>query len=68
MHARDYGLILANPFGRKAFLGGEPSKVVVAPGEELRLRYGVFVHGTAQDAVPDLKSVYEDYLTLTEKD
>jgi hypothetical protein len=43
MHARDYGFIAANPFGRKAFTGREPSRVVVAPGERLRLRYGVFL-------------------------
>ena len=44
MHARDYGFIAANPFGRKAFTKGEPSKVVVTPGEKLRLRYGVLIH------------------------
>ena len=34
MHARDYGFIAANPFGRKAFTEGEPSKVVVAAGRD----------------------------------
>ena len=32
-------------FGRAAFDQGEPSRVTVAPGEALRLRYGVLVHG-----------------------
>ena len=26
--ARDYGLLVANPFGRRYFTGGEPSRVV----------------------------------------
>ena len=68
MHARDYGLILANPFGRKAFTKGEPSKVIVAPGEELRLRYGVLLHNGRQDAPLDLKAAYEDYLQLIQTD
>jgi hypothetical protein len=68
MHARDYGFIAANPFGRKAFTGGEPSRVVVAPGERLRLRYGVLIHGGPQDASPDLEAAYEDYLTQSQAD
>ena len=43
-HARDYGFLAANPFGRAAFRKGEPSKVVVKPGEKLRLRYGILIH------------------------
>lgn len=43
-HARDYGLLVANPFGRKAFTGGEPSQISVEPGQDLHLRYGVVVH------------------------
>ncbi len=44
IHARDYGLMVANPFGANAFTKGPKSRVVVQPGETLRLRYGVFVH------------------------
>jgi hypothetical protein len=43
-HARDYGFVAANPFGRSAFTKGEKSKVDVAKGESLRLRYAVLVH------------------------
>jgi arylsulfatase A len=68
IHARDYGFVAANPFGRKAFTEGEPSKVVVAPGERLRLRYGVLIHEEPQDTSPDLKTAYEDYLTLSQTD
>lgn len=43
-HARDYGLLVANPFGRAAMKKGEPSRVEVQPGGSLRLRYGVLVY------------------------
>jgi hypothetical protein len=44
LHARDYGLLVANAFGRNALTGGEKSKVVVRPGDKLRLRYGVLIY------------------------
>ncbi len=46
-HARDYGLLVANPFGRRALTGGKPSSVVVRRGEMLRLRFGLLIHATA---------------------
>jgi hypothetical protein len=58
-HARDYGLLAANPFGRRAFGRGEPSKVVVRPGETFRLRYGILLHAERQG---DLEAAYGDYL------
>lgn len=48
-HARDYGVLVANPFGRNAFTKGEKSKVVVRKGETFRLRFGVLVHSGAAD-------------------
>jgi len=63
-HARDYGLLLANAFGRKAFDKGPTSKVTVKPGESLRLRYAVLLHAGAADSQPDLKAAYADYLRL----
>lgn len=66
-HARDYGFLTANPFGRAAFRQGEPSKVVVAPGETLRLRYGILVHCEDGDASPDLQAAYADYLEMAGK-
>jgi hypothetical protein len=44
-HARDYGVVLANPFGRKAYgRSGKAGPLTVQPGESLRLRYAVVVH------------------------
>ncbi len=57
-HARDYGLLEANPFGRNAFTGGEKSRVVVEQGEKLRLRFGILFY----DGEPDLDAAYRDFL------
>jgi hypothetical protein len=63
-HVRDYGMMVANPFGRKAFGRGEKSAIAVKPGEEFRLRYGVFVHAGPRDQQPDIAAAYETYLKL----
>jgi hypothetical protein len=64
-HVRDYGLMVANPFGRAAFDQGEPSRVEVMPGEALRLRYGVLVHGAAASEKLDLDRALERYVEIT---
>ena len=67
-HARDYGFVAANAFGRAAFKKGEPSKVVVKPGEEFRLRYGILIHADAPGSDPDLAAAYQDYLKVTKEE
>lgn len=64
-HARDYGLLVANPFGRQAFGKGEKSSVVAKPGEKLRLRYGVLVHSGAENSDLDRAAAYKEYLRLS---
>jgi hypothetical protein len=66
-HARDYGLLQANPFGRQAFDKGEKSSVVVRPGEKLRLRYGILIHSSPASEKLDLDAAYQDYLKLSGK-
>jgi hypothetical protein len=66
-HARDYGLLVANEFGRKAFRKGEASKVVVGPGEKLQIRYGLLIHSSLSGNQPDLAAAYEDYLAQAGK-
>jgi len=61
-HARDYGFIAANPFGRAAFTGGEPSRVEVAPGTEFRLAFGVCVYSRDAGIGPDANEAYAEYL------
>jgi hypothetical protein len=44
-HARDYGLLAANPFGAHAYDKNAPvSSVTLKPGETVHLRYLVVVH------------------------
>lgn len=57
-HARDYGVLVANPFGQNAFTKGEKSKVVVRKGETLRLRFGVLVHS----GNVDVAAVYKEWV------
>ena len=50
-HARDYGLIAANPFGLHE-LGGLPAgagNITLAPGQSLNLRYGIVIWNGAAD-------------------
>ena len=61
-HARDYGFVAANPFGRNAFTRGEKSKIVVKKGEELRLRWGVLLHGARAGRGGALNAAHRDYL------
>ena len=56
-HARNYGFMAANPFGRKAMNKGDESKVIVKPGESLRLRYGIWIHATQHDAEVDMDAI-----------
>ncbi len=62
-HNRDYGLMVANPFGRKAMNQGEASQVTVRPGETLRLRFGILLHAGETIAHTGLRAAYEDFLS-----
>ena len=61
-HVRDYGLMVANPFGRQAFTKGEPSRLTIPANEPFNLGFGVLVY----DAEPDLKAMYQEYLKKSE--
>lgn len=58
-HARDYGLLVANPFGANAFTKGATSKVPVKAGDTFRLRFGVLVHS----GPIDFPVAYKDWVT-----
>ncbi len=64
MHARDYGFVAANAFGRKAMRKGDVSKVVVKPGETIRLRYGLLLHNSKVDDPVDISAAHADYVQL----
>jgi hypothetical protein len=63
-HVRDYGFMVANPFGRDAFGKGDPSKVNVEAGWPFRLRFGILIHAGDSEARVDLREAYQDYLRL----
>jgi len=43
-HNRDYGILVANPFGRAAMKQGEPSRIPVERNNPLRLVFGAVIH------------------------
>lgn len=54
-HNRDYGLIVANPFGRAAMKQGAPSSVTIEPKQSFRLRFAALLHD-APDYNPEAAS------------
>ena len=61
-HARDYGLVAANPFGYSHFFKGQgkDGKLTVKNGESLTFRYRFAFHGGAHDEAT-LKAHYKDF-------
>ncbi|MGE3315290.1 MAG: DUF6807 family protein, partial [Planctomycetaceae bacterium] len=60
-HARDYGFVAANAFGRNALTNGLKSRVEVKPGESIRLRYGVLVYSEGDEEKLDREAEYRAY-------
>jgi hypothetical protein len=58
-HNRDYGLMVANPFGREAMKRGANSAVVVKRGESLTLDFAACLH-SADDYDP--KQAYREFV------
>lgn len=46
-HNRDYGVFVANPFGREAMKQGSKSRVTVARSEPFTLRFGAILHANS---------------------
>ena len=62
-HTRDYGLIVANPFGRKAMTGADdadvkPDATPLPVDTPLRLVFGVFVFSGATEATSDIEAAW----------
>lgn len=43
-HNRDYGVFVANPFGREAMKQGTRGTLTIAQGESLKVTFGAFIH------------------------
>jgi hypothetical protein len=61
-HARDYGFVAANPFGRHAMTDGAVSKIVVRKGQTFHLRYGVAIHDGTPTSGYEPAEAYANYL------
>lgn len=62
-HNRDYGVFVANPFGRAAMKQGAVDRVVVPRGQTFRLRFGAVLHD-GPDYSPE--AAWEHFLKLTQ--
>jgi len=60
-HSRDYGLVVANPFGQKAFTKGEPSSVPVKKGETFTLRFAALIHSSPTNQSLDISDAYKTF-------
>ncbi len=62
-HAREYGLVAANPFGRRAFTNAEaePGQHILENEDTLVLRYRVWLHSDERSA-KEIQQAYEAYL------
>lgn len=57
-HNRDYGVFVANPFGREAMKQGPRSALTVEKGNTLQITFGALIHD-GQDF--DRSAVYQDF-------
>jgi hypothetical protein len=58
-HNRDYGVFVANPFGREAMKQGQKSSVEIAKDLAFQLRFGALIHDGQQR---DLAGEYNFFL------
>lgn len=61
-HNRDYGLMVANSFGKRVLPESNAGKVVVNAGSELRLRYGIRLFNAPASGPADTKADAARYL------
>ncbi len=57
-HNRDYGLMVANPFGRQAMKQGEASRIEVKKGESYSFNHSVYLYAIDREGKP----AWERYL------
>jgi len=63
-HARDYGYIAANPFGRQSMKQGEKSAVTIKKGENFSLGFGILVYCKPDGSETNVNEAYLDYLNV----
>ncbi len=65
-HLRDYGLMVANPFGQSVFKKGPAKKTAVMSGQPFHLRFGILIHASRTEDAFDPEAAYQDYLKITQ--
>ncbi|MFO0944189.1 MAG: DUF6807 family protein [Pirellulales bacterium] len=64
-HNRDYGLMVANAFGRAAMKQGPVQSTIVEPGRSLVLKYGIVIHeGSEYSPSQEYKAFSENLQSL----
>jgi putative membrane-bound dehydrogenase-like protein len=56
-HNRDYGVFVANAFGRQAMKQGDSSRIEVPKGETYRLRHTIILHSSENAQAPNLQDL-----------
>jgi len=67
-HTRDYGLMVANPFGRSVFKKGPANRTEVLPGQPFHLRFGILIHASRSEGNSDPAAAYQDFLKIAPHD
>ena len=62
-HNRDYGVFVANCFGRNAMKQGDKSSLIVKQGKTIRLRYTALLHTSPNDKPLDVAKLVERHVT-----
>lgn len=66
-HNRDYGLLVANPFGRAALKQGDRSTVTVSRGKTFRIAFAAAVHDELQEPLATSANRWLERLTEATK-
>ncbi len=61
-HTRDYGLMVANPFGRSVFRKGPAHRTEVLSGQPFHLCFGILLHAGSSEDSFDAAAAYQDFL------
>ena len=60
-HTRDYGVMVANSFGKRALGPESDGKLTLKKGDVLTLKHGVLLFNTGSGAPPDIAAAYRQF-------
>jgi hypothetical protein len=71
-HSRDYGLLVANPFGRKAMTGPNdtnvsPDSTLINPDVPFSLDFGVYLFDAPLSEDINFDNLYTEYLNISDR-